>query len=371
MGKQFGTVEIFAFDLHTALRPLVLKTVHDRFQFLVVPDLYRDCYKSSAQKIETKHFIISPLAPGAVRRHHLWSRYTSTEAASDPDYWKLQMPFQCQPRNADLKLASLTGLKSEIKASIWLFPLGWSTHIEFVLSGKVAAQALVTLSNELHHGKPVLLSGQERRLADVFRWFSHRLTTDIYRDFQNAYDTLKVPRHLIISLGNYSGPFEAYRPGSATGMPLTTRALMHSILLGRVISDDDLLSVEKDIEAKGGGKNKFLLTALQPENRSESPDFGITYFDHGSLLLVQKEFSSKAKRESFHCFGSNVRYFSMLALAWAAFDEEISRLEQQLQPAHLQEIKPKQQLTAFRQRYKSRFSESFFRAHKRLSLLYK
>lgn len=373
MEKQFGTVEIFAFDLHTALAPLALKTASARFQFLADPALYRTTYKA-ANQIETKSFTIAPLSADAIRRHHLWSRYTSTQLVRDPDYWSLQMPLLCQPKNVDLKLSD-PNLKGTVQASLWLFPLGWSTHLEIVLQDPMAEQDLKALTRSLHDGQPISLSGQPRKIIDVFRRLSRRLTDDVYQNFQGVNDMLRISRHLVISLGNYSGPVEAYKPGSATGMPPKVRALMHSILLGNEVSDQEVLSLEKNLEAPDSGKNKFLLTGLRAKNGTKSPDFGITYFDQGSLLLVQKGFSSKARRESFHCFGSNVRYFTMMALAWLAFESELRDLEPNprrphvpdLRPPHIKEIKPREQLKALKKRYKSRFSESFFRSHRALS----
>ena len=59
MSDFFEITTIFLFDVHTSLRPVLSKNVHQEFRFLVEPDLYRRAYRSG-QKIRSRSLEIGP-----------------------------------------------------------------------------------------------------------------------------------------------------------------------------------------------------------------------------------------------------------------------------------------------------------------------
>jgi hypothetical protein len=358
MSDYFETTTIFLFDVHTSLQPLLSQNVPQGLRFLVKADLYRQAYQSG-QKISTKNLEIGPLHPTTIKRHLFWAGYASTLSGAAPDHWALQMPFVCWPRGAPVSLQSAQGLKAKVGASACLFSLGWSANLElsFGVNEKVSPESLVQLAAAFRSGDKVFrIDGRESSLTDVFRWFAHRITSECFQGFQNANDMIRVPRYMVIALADYSGPAQLYRPASDTGMPPSTRALMHSMLLGRNVDPVEVIRAEnKEIGSQG-----FLLTALR------YLDFGITYFDQGTLLALQNPLRSTRAREAFLCFTSNIKNFLMMVNVWLAFQSEIQRLQPGQGSTDLGLINPDTQLRDMKQRYRTQFTEAFYGAHSKL-----
>src|SRR6185437_4708687 len=99
---------------------------------------------------------------------------------------------------------------------------------------------------------------------------------DLFIDLGTAEDVAKTPRHMVVSLSQFDGPIQSYRPSEYSDdqrMPDADRALMHSILLGEKITIPDL--------AKRESGKKFMLTQFGRAN------FAISYFDIGTFLFMQ------------------------------------------------------------------------------------
>lgn len=352
MASDFETTKVHLFDVHTSLKPLLFKKAAPALAFLSDPDAYRRAYAAPAT-VRTKSFEISPMKPDTIRRHRFWARYCAT-LTDQPDYFALQMPFICKPAKGAVSLDS-GDLKASVGAAVYLFSIGWATNIEFAIEAKATPERLAKLTLDLRSNAKVFrIQGKENSLLDVLRWFSHRITSECYLGFQAADDMVRVPRRIIVAVDGYDGPVQAYDLASDSGMPPGTRAQVHSMLLGKSISSDEV------IKSENASPPGFTLTPLRDS------DFAITYLDLGTLLFVQDPPHTQAKREALYCLASNIRNFILMANAWLAFAAEISRLLPAQMTPSLAAIQPDLQLRDLKERYRNRLAQAYYRAHQKL-----
>lgn len=351
MDESFQTIQVDLFDLHTSLKPVDSKAVAAELKFLVDPTLYRQAY-AAGQKVSTQTFEIAPLHPITIKKHLFWSGYAATATGADPDPWAIQMPFICRPGKTAVSLETPEGLKATVTASVYLFALGWSTQLEFsFIKQKVSWDALFQLSAAIHSGKKIFrVDGRESGISDVFRWFSSKLTGECFQGFQKSNDMIRLPRYMVMALANHSEPAEAYQPGSETGMPPATRARFHSLLLGEKKEAGDVIRTEQ------GQSLGFLL------NRMRNLDFAITYFNEGTLLVLQDALSSKDE-QVFFCLTSNIKNFLLMVNVWLAFQYELQRLAPGQVSADLALIKPDFQLRDLKERYRTPFCRAYYAVH--------
>jgi hypothetical protein len=336
MAYQFHTIDMFVFDVHFTLKPLnTAALLRENFRFLVDPDLYSRQYLMAP--IETKNFIITPISPRQRKRVHFWKYYGSSSLAASSDVWALQLPFLCWPKTAVTLAMQPTSFTSSLQPVIYLFPLGWSINIECCIEGKIDQNELISFMGKIRSAgeRPLKFNQKEYSVSKFFEALATQLRQDIFLDPDSAEDVAKTPRHMVVSLSQFDGPIQYYRPRYAqdAAMPDADRALMHSILLGEKITIPDLAGKES-------GK-KFMLTQFGGAN------FAISYFDIGTLLFMQEQAEPvKERRESIRCMASNIRNFSMSAFALLAFYEELADLEN-----------PGAKITALLQIMKKRLSE--------------
>lgn len=354
MPEHFKTVGIYVFDVHTSLLPVSSKKVPPPLGFLVDAEKYRQAYAAN-QPVVTKSFRIAPLHPITIKKHLFWAGYSGTPTGAPPDYWAIQMPFVCRPTKTNISLETAQGLKAIVTTSIYLFTLGWATTLEFsFVQQKVSTDSLTQLSTAFRSGEKIFrIDGREAGLTDLFKWFSQRITSECFQGFQKNNDWLRVPRYVVMGLANSSSPAEAYQPGSETGMTPETRALMHSMLLGREVKQEEIIELEKT------GSQGFLLARLR------NLDFAITYFDEGTLLVIQDTLNAKDE-QVFACFESNIKNFLLMVKMWLSFQIELQRLAPGQASTELSLINPDTQLRELKQRYPNRFAKAYYAAHSKL-----
>ena len=85
---------------------------------------------------------------------------------------------------------------------------------------------------------------------------------------------------------------------------------MHSILRGRDVTVPEVIRLERE--------KKFLQVDFI------GPDFALTYFDHGTLVFLQRASLkgtelSQRKRRAVTCHAANIRNYSLMTLALHRF----------------------------------------------------
>jgi hypothetical protein len=355
MAETFKTTKIYLFDVHTTLMPVLSKNVPEPLRLLVEADEYRKAYRSG-WKISTKNLDIAPLNPVTIQKHLFWQWYAVPRSGAAPDYWAIQMPFVCRPRSVTISFETKEGRKASVGASINLFTLGWSSNLEFDFGNQeVTPESLMHMTAALRVGEKVFrIDGQEKNMTDVFRWLGHRITSECYQGFQKVHDEIRVPSYIVMALTNYSGEAQKYEAASESGMHPAVRAQMHSMLLGKKLEAEEL--IEAEIAAAATGSLGFLITRLR------YLDFGITYFDLGTLLFLQDAFDQK-KVQTFFCFASNIKNFLMMVNVWLGFRKALLGVPKGQGSADVGLICPDSQLCDLRQRYPTPFARKYHEAH--------
>jgi hypothetical protein len=335
MPYEFNEIDMFAFDVHFTLKPLIRPDLlRASFRFLVDPTLYKQQY--TATPVETNTFVMQPIRVRSRKRDRFWKYYgTSTQVASS-DSWGLQLPFVCKMKTA-VTVGMRTSFRVSVRPVIYLFPLGWSAQLEFAINGNIGPKELIDFVGAVRSAsqRPFKFNQKEYSLPKLFDAMAAQLKKEIFVDPNSAEDLAKTPRHIVVSLSQFSGPVQYYRPQFATDsrMPDADRTLIHSILLGTEIAIIDLAKKERE--------KTFMLTRFGGAN------FAVSYFDIGTLLFMQQEAKPEQhRRESIRCIASNIRKCSMSILALLAFHEELTDIE-----------KPEGNITALEQIMKSRLCE--------------
>ncbi|PYX92080.1 MAG: hypothetical protein DMG67_07980 [Acidobacteria bacterium] len=357
MTYQFHEIDLFIFDVHFTLKPLITAALlQDNFRFLVDPDLYAKQY--SQEPIKTGNFIIRPLTARERKREHFWKYYGGSAVTASTDIWSLNLPFACTAKNVVSPAAPPKSFTVSLQPVIYLYPLGWSVNVECRLEGKIDENELIDFIGALRNAskKPFKMNQKEYSLSKGFEALSMQLKKDLFIDPNAAEDTTKTSRQMVISLSQFTGPIQHYRSNYAQDarMADADRALMHSILLGEKITIPDL--------AKKESGSKFMLTKFG------GASFAISYFDIGTLIFMAEEAQpEKQRRKSIGCMASNIRNFSMISFSLLAFYEELADIESSdTKITALQQV-IKQRLIELRKRYNNALCRTWYQNYARLT----
>ena len=263
-----------------------------------------------------------PLRWRTMTYHHFWKYYQLIHQLGAADFWKLQMPFIGHPTHTDITLvtgsADFTGV---VRPLLFLSAMGWSTNLNIRLRGHMRPSHLQDFVSLLPHKSASFfeVNGTRKTLPEVFEFFAARVRQDVYQP--NLVDTLKLKRYLVMTLSQFSGEIGFYRSPSAgvkqIQIPAADRALLHSILTGTTLDVPELIRREQ--------QKKFLLTRFADPLDSTNPDFALTYFDHGSLIFMQRTALTenytqwKGRRAAMRCHASNIRNYLLMTLTLYSF----------------------------------------------------
>src|SRR5688572_11537934 len=106
MALTFQQVEIYLFDVHLSLYPLIApQVVRPELAFLVNREKYNHLHRQG-QPIQAPGYSLRPLRR-QVRRNHFWKNYRKVWPPALPmpladREWDLQIPFRYLPNGFDL-----------------------------------------------------------------------------------------------------------------------------------------------------------------------------------------------------------------------------------------------------------------------------
>jgi hypothetical protein len=151
---------------------------------------------------------------------------------------------------------------------------------------------------------------------EIFKWMSEKVYQNLFEHPTNQGSRPAVYRHFVLALMDRHGETRPYEYNASLGLPRLSgadRAELHSALLGRQVTIDELKHRESDTE-------KFMLTKFT------GPAFGLTDFDSGTLLSLSCLMAAGRERdaESKHCLAANIRSCSQTALALACLLEAVN-----------------------------------------------
>jgi hypothetical protein len=353
MAYEFSKVDILIFDYHPAIGALEsFEQIHSEFRFLVDPLEYATRYKSS-EPIQKQHFKIHPMKWRMLAHNHFWKHYqTVGESSAAPDFWKLQMPFVCHPLQSKIELdTNNPNFKGRVRTFAYLSGIGWSTNLEIRLLGMIKPSQLRDFVHKLFLAPVFTVDGVAKTLKDTFVNFADHMMQDIYMPQLVAPPRIK--RHFVISLSEFTGDISHYRSQGLglKQMPASDRAMMHSILMGQTISVPEVIQLEKT--------NSFARTEYL------GADFALTYFDHGTLVFLQRaalkgsKLWKKKKRHAIRCHAANIRNYSLMTLVQYRFYAETAKYAGKKDKIDLLRESIKKNLIDLPSKYDNPLSEAF------------
>jgi hypothetical protein len=295
-------VDIFVFDFHLDLRPLLSPArLTKDFEFLGDPAKYH-AQQSAAKPFTAGALTLHPLGVRSRKRNRFWTRYNpGFNPGATPD-WDIQVPFSVRP-GTTLGFDAAPGA-AKVRSSILASAIGWSTQLELAIQGNFNLDDLQALTQRLldRDQRPFTFGKVPSNLPGILKYFGDLWQNAVFRDPKvSPRDTNPIQRHIVISIGGYNGTAKSYRRkvGSTSAMTGAEGAQLHGILLGRQFTVQELAGAEFTYVPFGDSNN-----------------FAISYFGHGSLIFMQDEaLDSKNRRESMRCMARNLSHFSQLAVS--------------------------------------------------------
>lgn len=312
MKHTYHKVDIFIFDIHTAIDPLQVEgSVQKGMEFLVDEELYN---KQHRQRLvyETSYFKIRPLTYNSRKYNHFWNNYMSIWQERGVDFWKLQIPFICVPKETKLEVESIDDtVQVTVKPIIYLNALGWSTNLTINLKGSITPTQLRTFIGKLRSKdkdvKVFKLDDKKYSLSEIYIHFTEKIREALYYPPGTKRDIANVHRHIVVSITSYSGPIYYYKSKwqGENRMTDVDQALLHSILHGRPIDIKEFAYLNRS--------NKYSVIQFN------GPDLALSYFDIGTLVFLQKSATRNSNKMAMHCLASNIRSCSMISLLFMYF----------------------------------------------------
>lgn len=315
MKYNFHVVDIYLFDVHTAVKPLIAKDcVRKELDFLLDPQAYNQQY-SSRDSLQTNAFKIKPLTYNSRQYNHFWKNYMSVWPIQRPDYWKLQVPFTFQPNAADLSVTlEEPSYEVKVRPTVYVSTLGWSTNLTLQLKGNMRLEQIRSLIARLRakdeSGYIFQLGTERLNLSSVYKHFSSKIRETLYKPSRPVtLDTTNLHSHLIVSLSNFTGSVYYYKgkwQNEGERMTNADQALLHSILHGREIDVKEFAHITRT--------SKFSVVHFT------GADLALSYFNLGTLVFMQQSVLRRSNRKtSMSCLGSNIRSCSMMTLMFMYF----------------------------------------------------
>lgn len=308
-----GRVLVSAFDVRLWDEPVDKDAWNPKIAFLGDAAAYRAARNAQEKKpVSLVQLFVFPVVnsnPGKKKRkgNHFWPRYLRAAFhevdAAVPSSRDFLIPLRCRPKSLDLKfLAPNTQQPVKVWATIWLWPFGWSSVLEFEIKGGLDFDALRAIHESLPSNPgPFLLNGKPCPIHKVFQFLSEMVRQDIVLPGKGPEDTLKVPRQIVMSTWLAKGSAARRYDGDGPVWPANQRWRMHGAVRGKVMDLDGLKALEPEDQPR-----RYLLTQLGPDH------FAITHFDKGTLLVLRHWSDAGRSRGTNHCLTANIRNFSVV-----------------------------------------------------------
>ncbi len=370
MKYNFHVVDVYLFDVHTAVKPLIAPDcMQKELRFLIDPKTYNEQYLSRAS-LDTSVFKISPLTYNSRQYNHFWKNYMSVWPIQRPDYWRLQVPFTFQPNARDLSMTLKdSNYQAKLRLTVYVSTLGWSTNLTLQLKGDMQLEQIRSLIARLRakdDSGHVFQVGSERlNLSGVYKYFSTKVRETLYeRPGLLPLDTTNIHSHLIVSLSNFTGSVYYYKSkwgnqdykakGANEGELMTNadQALLHSILQGREIDVKEFAYITR--------AGKFSVTHYM------GPDLALSYFNLGTLVFMQHA-AGRSRKTSMSCLGSNIRSCSMMTLMLLYFYSQAKKFPESKTTLRELLMNIENNLRRMPDSYTNQFCKKLYRNHSDLN----
>jgi len=334
-------------------------TYTENFGFFLDKQAYNCRYKEG-KNISSKGFNFAVLPLSSRRDNQFWKYYSGGLNDPGKGFWELNFPYIGTFKREEFGLNTklLSGIdqtvKSLLKISVYLSPLGWSTRLTLRIygGGVIKNRQLVKimgpimgLDNQLPHpffirtGKHVKKLG----LMDVFKYGKKLIQEDVYNlPEDKSFDRLN--RHFLISINGCEGNNIYY-----DNMAPADQSLLLSILFGEELDVMDIAA---------GKHEKILKTRISRNN------FALTNFQQGTFLFPQWEALRPGLKGKVFALSENITIFLIMVLSIFRF-LSISRWGTANQPDLFTRESLNDNLKLIKRNYKNQFCQSFMTIYNR------
>jgi len=307
MAAPIARLHVSVFDLHLWKSPLNKKTLKDDLQFLADPAKYAT-FQAAETAVELANLRAFPLTVRS-DRSRFWLRYATLAVNGSGNVGHWLVPLRCRPKNLQLSFdVRSPNLAAKTFATIWLWPFGWASQLEFAVRAPLDFSDVQTITQALREKKdplPYVLADNRKSLSAVFSHLAGIVLQDVCAAGKSPGEDLMLTKHINVTLvPSKEMPIQRYGsiPPSLPRWSDAERSRFHAALLGKNVTVLDLLKREKD--------SVFMLTQLDGGN------FGLTYFEEGTLLILGP---ASNWREKGRCLARNVSNVSLAAFALQKF----------------------------------------------------
>jgi hypothetical protein len=361
MTYTFGSVDIIAFDIHTAIKPLAFpQFLKPEFKFLADGRNYNQQYELW-QAVGTGEFAVHPVKKREFTRNHFWKHYAGMSFGVELDFWGLQIPFVFEPKDFDLQV-NMDGLafQVEVEPVIYLNSTGWSSNLKLKLTGQLNAsevQEFVGRLRGLNQSQlPFVVSGANQRLTSVFKALGWMVRKGIYDKPDTVGDVMTVSNQLIISLADATATPKYFNEewGLTPFMDDDERAQVLGMLYG------DKINAGAPAEVKRY-QDSTLVTRFRDTN------FSLTNYRKGTLLYMQEQGAKGlGKMESLSCLASNVRSCTMMTHFLLEFAQAAGKISGPSSMVEALQERAQSTLTLLPDFYHNAYSRNFYLHHDRI-----
>lgn len=307
---------VSAFDLHLWPTPLMQSAAYSpALQFLATPDAYRTMRGQAGFQLSNGFRLFLVDADSA--DHHFWRRYA--KAANIPPAptpgaaCEWLMPLRCRPISFEpaFQIDGVGPVRAHV--TVWLWPFGWSSQVEFRLSGPLAFDTCqkVVAAISTSATKPFALNGQARSLPELFAQIGDRVCEDVAAPASNPLSVLQVSRRLVVGFVAEKG--QEFRRFTQQAAPSdaspkrwsdSERAKIVSLLTGRDMPVQDVNKLDQP-------GTPYRHAQLGRGN------YALTHPQSGALLMLRHhgEPGSPWRRTAQLCLIGNAR---ASLISWAA-----------------------------------------------------
>jgi hypothetical protein len=333
MSYVFRDIIIYAFDVHTTVAPLLNDECFvESLRFISDPDDYQS-HCEAGTYVETESFKISPLTQGELE-HHFWAAYSSSwQRGKQPDFWRMQLPFLCEPKAHALNFdAGDAAIEVYVEPEIFLSAIGWSTNIYLRLRGTFDIGQLQNIVARIFNlkEKPFLVAGEPRTITEVFGHFSARLRAELYEQKKPPVDKMTLEKSFVISPVTYSGEAFHYCPPQKTDHP--PPAWTYDLSADEKMSESDCASMLGILYGSSLTAEEWYEKSYRDfsHQKLKGSSFALTDLNRGTLLFMQVNAAEKANsklKKALWCYTSNVRLCSMMIPLLTKFYQQSQRYE--------------------------------------------
>lgn len=324
MLPEVSRMSVSAFDTHLWLAPLCDPAlVRPEVRDLADRDALRARRLSGAAWASPRFRLFTLTRELAQTKNNFWKVFAAAAGASaqppaPADIGEWLLPVRCRPIALAPAFERPGAAAARAYVTVWLWPFGWSTQIDFRLGGRMSLADCRTVVGTLSAGgsRPFRLGAETLSLSELFQRVGGQISGDVVAPGAATPILTQINRRLAVTLTAAPGQalqrFFAAPNADPPVRPRWTdleRGEIASVLAGQPFG-----SLQAANAATGGGPFKPL--SLPNRRCPEQSNLAIAHTELGVLMLLRHPPDIGWSRDGQRCLASNVRasWLAQLAL---------------------------------------------------------